>query len=208
MTIHRKTITVPVKTGSRDHRHSNLDVLDSFRTDQYGTLKFNSKTLVDKEFLESSLRKRELLQRPYVVVSYSTHLSLTSGLPYLNLLTFKKGNEVNGQESHNCTIRPYDAVMHINQSNAELVTNSVNITSDSQPDGKAHQLLITTIPSYEDQIVKVSLDNTDSWYVVAQDTPIDIPNGASSLRAKLSMPQSKDPADTERPIYGIYILYR
>lgn len=208
MTIHRKTITVPVKTGSRDHRHSNLDVLDGFRTDQYGTLKFNSKTLIDKEFLESSLRKRELLQRPYVVVSYSTHLSLTSGLPYLNLLTFKEGNEVNGQESHNCTIGPYDAVMHINQSNAELVTNSVNITSDSQPDGKAHQLLITTIPSYEDQIVKVSLDNTDSWYVVAQDTPIDIPNGASSLRAKLSMPRSKDPADTERPIYGIYILYR
>ncbi|TMP46333.1 hypothetical protein CWB96_00430 [Pseudoalteromonas citrea] len=208
MSQYRKTISVPMKVGSRGHRHANQDTLDSLRTNSKGELLVNNNPVVDKALLTQSLTQRDLLLRPYVVLSYSSYLAVSSGLPLLEMITFDNSDQIDHSATHNCTIKQYDAVMHTQQGNAQIATNSIPVSSSYQADGKARELWLTTIPSYDNLLIQVSFDSSSTWQTIKSDTTVQVADGFTSLRARLSLPVSTNPENAERPIFGLYLLYQ
>lgn len=207
MTAHRKTVVVPVKTGSRDHRHGNQRVLDSMDEGHDGSLLYNNVPIVDAKMLEQSLLNRDSLLVPYVVASYSTFLSLSSGLKKLELLTFSDGDPIDSTASQNATVEPYNAVLDAASGRSVLATLRMPITSPYQRDRRARSLMVTTVPSYADMLVEIQLDDEDQWYNLMPDRRVNILEGFGALRIKLTLPGATDAEDAQRRLFGMYILY-
>lgn len=207
MTAHRKTVVVPVKTGSRDHRHGNQRVLDSIDEGHDGGLLYNNVPIVDAKMLEQSLQDRDLLLVPYVVASYSTFLSLSSGLKKLELVTFSDGDPIDSATSQNVSLSPYNAVMDTAAGRSVVATRRMPIVSPYQRDRRARSLMVTTIPSYDDMLVEVQLDDEDQWYNLIPDRRVNILEGFGALRIKLTLPGATDLEDAKRRLFGMYILY-
>jgi len=208
MTAYRKTIVVPVKTGSRDHRHANQRVLASLDENTEGRLTYNSVPIVDANLLEQSLLNRDLLLLPYVVVSFSTYLSLAAGLPKLELLTFDEKDPIATELCKGCTISQYNTVLDTSAANAHLVTESIEVGSRYQPDNKPRQLWISTMPSYEDLSIEIRLDDDSEWYGIPSDQVVAVSKGFSAIQVRLSLPRVIDSAEAERTLYSLYILYK
>lgn len=208
MTAYRKTVAVPVKTGSRDHRHSNQITLDGLRENSEGRLVYNDVPIVDATLLEQSLQNRDLLLLPYVVVSYSTYLSLASGLPRLELFTFDEFDPIDTVESRSVTFSKYDAVMDTSTTDAQLVTMTIPTPSAYQPDNRARQVWITTIPSYEDLLIEAEFDSEGEWYALNSDQKIGVLTGFEKIKVRLSLPRNPNVAEAERKLFGMYILYK
>lgn len=208
MTVNRKTVVIPSKTGSRDHRHSNQRVLDSLDSDSNDTLRFNGIPVVDAALLKKALKDRDLLLVPYLVYSYSTYLSLSSGLPLLELVTFEDPTLVDLDASVNCTIEPYNAEFDTSNGVAKLVTKSLGVSSRYYKDKKPRRFWVSTIPSYEDMMFEVKIDDDDQWYSIDPDTEIRASDGFTSIQLRLSLPVHSNVDDIKRGLYGIYILYK
>ncbi|MDK1290232.1 hypothetical protein [Pseudoalteromonas umbrosa] len=208
MTINRKTVVIPAKVGSRDHRHANQLTLDSLDSDANDQLRFNGIPMVDAKMLEKAMENRDLLLIPYLVYSYSTYVSLSSGLPLLELITFEDQSMLDLNETHNCTIEPYNATLDTSTSHAELVTQRLGVTSKYYRDNKPRRFWISTIPNYEDLMVEVRLDNSDTWYGIEANKAINAADGFTNIQLRLSLPTGAGTSDTKRKLYGIYILYK
>lgn len=208
MTVKRKTVVIPSKAGSRDHRHSNQRVLDSLDSDANDTLRFNGVPMVDAALLKKAMRDRDLLLVPYLVYSYSTYVSLLSGMPLLELLTFDEEELIDLDASENCTIEPYNAEFETSGGVPKLVTQRLGVSSKYYADKKPRRLWVSTIPNYEDMMVEVRVSDDDQWYSIDPDKEISAADGFSNIQLRLSLPAQAEADDTKRSLYGVYILYK
>lgn len=208
MSAYRKTVVVPVKTGSRDHRHSNQVVLDSLTAGSDGGLLYNNIPVVDANLLEQSLDSRDLLLVPYLVTSYSTYLSLSSGLPRMELMTFDELDPVDLEASQSVSVAKYNTVLDTSETNAQLVTKAVATSSPYQMDNRARSLMVTTIPSYSDLRIEVQFDSEGDWYGIHPDRKVKVLEGFGNVKVRLALPRATDPRSAKRKVFGLYILYK